>query len=113
LIVRNFNDEEVIATTYVAHRGGIARMLLTSKELEAMDFFAIAQLMPEKEIETHIDPYEEIYFILEGSGIMQVGDEYREVKDGDAIFIPAGKPHGLKNNSDNRCTFLVVAATPK
>ncbi len=113
MIVRNINDPEVLDTTYQAHEGAVARMILTYRELEAMDFLAFAYLEPGKSIESHIDPYEEIYFVLGGEGMMSVGDETREVKPGDAIWLPRGVPHALHNHTDNICQVLVVAATPR
>ena len=35
----------------------------------------------------------EFYYILEGTGTMQVGDETVEVRPGSAILIPPGCPH--------------------
>ncbi len=112
MIVRNLNDPEVIETTYRAHGGGVARMILTSRELEAMDFLAFAHLEPGRALEEHVDPYEEVYFILSGEGVMVVGDEKKNVKPGDAIWLPRGVPHALYNNAETPCRILVVAATP-
>ena len=113
MIVRNVNDQEVMATTYLAHGGAVARMILTYRELKAMDFMAFAHLEPGKTIEEHRDPYEEIYFILSGKGIMGVDSEDREVKSGDAIWIPTGAAHRLHNHTEESCQILVVAATPR
>ncbi len=113
MIVRNFNDPEVLATTYIAHGGGVARMVMTSRFLESMEFLAYAMLPPGNVLEEHIDPVEEIYLIMKGAGLMKVGDEEREVKDGDAIWIPAGEPHRLKNTGDDMCFILVIAAYPR
>jgi mannose-6-phosphate isomerase-like protein (cupin superfamily) len=112
MIVRNMTDPEVLATTYVAHRGGMARMILTSQHLKSMEFMAYAMIPAGNALEEHIDEVEEIYFILNGGGLMKVGDEEREVKEGDAIWLPAGEPHGLKNNKDIMMVILVVAAYP-
>ena len=112
MIVRNMNDPEVLATTYVAHRGAVARMIMTSQILKSMEFLAYAMLPAGNVIEEHIDDYEEIYFILNGKGVMKVGDEEKEVKDGDAIWLPADVPHRLENNSDGMLVILVVAAYP-
>ena len=112
MIVRNTDEEIVQQTTYRAHGGGTARMLLTNKELRSMLFLADASLEPGKTIETHIDPYEEIYYILEGEGVMTVGDDERRVKKGDAIWIPVGKKHSLVNDTDENTGFLVVANYP-
>ncbi len=35
--------------------------------------------------------------ILEGQGLMTVGEEAEVVENGDVVFIPSNSPHGLKN----------------
>ncbi|HVN95985.1 MAG TPA: cupin domain-containing protein [Syntrophorhabdaceae bacterium] len=110
MIVRNFNDPEVLDTTYIAHRGAIARMVLTSECMKAVEFLAYAILPEGNSIEEHRDPYEEIYLIFKGEGLMHVGGETREVKEGDAIWIPTGEPHSLKNTGQGETFVLVVAA---
>ncbi|HOE16661.1 MAG TPA: cupin domain-containing protein [Syntrophorhabdaceae bacterium] len=110
MIVRNFNDPEVLQTTYIAHRGAVARMVMTSQFLQAIEFLAYAIIPPGNTIEEHIDPLEEIYLIFKGGGIMQVGNEEREVKEGDAVWIPVGEPHSLRNTKDEETFVLVIAA---
>ena len=112
MIVRNINGPEAIATTYIAHGGGMARMVLTSSLLKSMEFFAYAVVPSGNELEEHVDPVEEIYFILYGGGLMRVGDDEREVKAGDAVWIPAGDRHGLKNTGTETTAIIVVAAYP-
>lgn len=51
---------------------------------------------------------EEIYYILHGAGQMTVGDEVREVKTGDAVFIPRGNAHTLENTGQEPMTILLV-----
>lgn len=113
MIARNIDGPEAQETTYRAHGGGIARMVLTSEHLKSMEFFAWAVLPAGNTIEEHIDEVEEIYFILYGRGLMKVGDEEREVKEGDAIWIPAGEPHRLVNNGSENTFFVCVAAYPR
>jgi mannose-6-phosphate isomerase-like protein (cupin superfamily) len=43
---------------------------------------------------------EEIYFILEGRGRMQLDDQTRDVGPGDAIAIPPGSRHQITNTGD-------------
>ena len=110
MIVRNVNDKEVMDTTYLAHGGAIAQMILDRRTLKEIGFLAIASLKPGKEIEAHVDPMEEIYFVLSGSGEMRVGGEARAVKPGDAVWVPTGSSHALLNNSKEDCVVLVVAS---
>ncbi|HWT01233.1 MAG TPA: cupin domain-containing protein [Pyrinomonadaceae bacterium] len=51
---------------------------------------------------------EEVYYILEGSGLMTVGAESREVGAGDAVFIPRGHAHTLANTGQTPMTILLV-----
>ena len=112
MIVRNLNDKEVLDTTYIAHGGAIAQMILDRRTLREIGFLAIANLAPGKEIEAHVDPMEEIYFIVSGSGEMRLDAERRLVGPGDAIWIPVGSTHALVNDGDQECTILVVASPP-
>jgi mannose-6-phosphate isomerase-like protein (cupin superfamily) len=112
MIVRNINGPEAIASTYRAHGGGIARMVLTSSFLRSMEFFAYAVIPAGNELEEHIDPLEEIYFILYGGGLMRVGEDEQEVAAGDAIWIPTGDRHSLKNTGSETMAIMVVAAYP-
>ncbi|MBW1713682.1 MAG: cupin domain-containing protein [Deltaproteobacteria bacterium] len=112
MIKRNVEDEEVKRTFYQAHGGALARMILTAPDLRGLDFLAHAILAPGKKIEAHVDPYEEIYFVLEGQGLIQVGDEEAQVGPLDATYLPAGRPHALTNTGQTDLVILVVAAPP-
>lgn len=110
MIVRNLNDKEVLETTYRAHGGAIAQMILDRRTLKEIGFLATARLEPGKEIESHVDPMEEIYFVLSGTGLMRLDDEEQQVTPGDAIWIPVGSSHSLLNNGTEPCVILVVAS---
>jgi mannose-6-phosphate isomerase-like protein (cupin superfamily) len=110
MIVRNVSDKEVVETTYIAHSGAIAQMILDRRILREIGFLAIASLGRGKMIEAHVDPMEEIYFMLSGVGEMSVDGEKRQVKPGDAIWIPAGAEHGLTNTGEDASVILVVAS---
>lgn len=110
MIVRNISDRVVMDTTYLAHGGAIAQMILDQRILKEIGFLAIAQLAPGKAIEAHIDPMEEIYFVLSGAGEMQVDEDKKEVGPGDAVWIPTGASHALLNTGDDECIVLVVAS---
>jgi len=111
MIVRNLKDKEVLETTYIAHGGAVARMVLDRRILKEIGFLASAILDKGKKIESHTDPMEEIYFIVMGEGEMSVGEETRHVIPGDAIWVPAGSPHALTNTGEE-LLFLMVVASP-
>lgn len=51
---------------------------------------------------------EEVYYIVEGRGVMTVGDEQREIAAGDAVFIPRGHRHTLANTGTEPIKLLLV-----
>lgn len=60
----------------------------------------IVKLDPEGgQVPWHNHPEEEIYFILEGTGEMCIGDERKEISSGQAVFIPPNEFHQLTNVS--------------
>jgi len=103
MIVRNMKDKEVMDTTYLAHGGAIAQMILDRRTLKEIGFLATARLAPGRRIE-------EIYFITDGEGEMSVDEEIRHVVPGDAIWIPTGSSHGLANTGNGDLVILVVAS---
>lgn len=70
----------------------------------------LAVIEPGGEQRIHSHRPEQIYFILEGSGVMTVGIETQKVGPGDCVFIPSGQPHGLKNDGDVTLRYFSVAA---
>jgi len=110
MIVRNVNDREVLETTYIAHGGAIAQMILDRRILKEIGFLAIARMAKGRTIESHVDPMEEIYFVLSGEGEMSVDEETRHVRPGDATWIPAGSAHSLTNSGEGDLLILVVAS---
>ena len=110
MIVRNVSDREVLETTYLAHGGAIAQMILDRRTLKEIGFLAIATLEPGRKIEAHVDPMEEIYFVLQGSGEIVVDDETRQVGPGDATWIPTRSSHSLLNNAEENLVILVVTS---
>ena len=53
---------------------------------------------------------EEIYYILTGTAAMTLGDETRDVGPGDAIAIPAGIRHTIRNTGSAELVFLCTCA---
>lgn len=58
----------------------------------------------------HHEVTEEIYYILEGAGLMTIEGEQRVVQPGDAIAIPPGAIHTILNNGECVLKFLCCCA---
>ena len=54
------------------------------------------------------DREEEIYFVLQGIGSLQYGDETHPVRANDFTYLAPGVKHGLANNSGQPLRVLVM-----
>ena len=51
---------------------------------------------------------EQCYYIIKGKGLMILEGETREVGEGDAIYIPSNKKHGIKNTGTIVLEYLTA-----
>ena len=70
------------------------------------------ELKPKESLRKHITPVDVFFYILEGKGVVEIGDESNQVTKDMLIESPAGIPHLLKNNGEEVFRFLVVK-TPR
>ncbi|MBL0053012.1 MAG: cupin domain-containing protein, partial [Bacteroidetes bacterium] len=62
----------------------------------------------------HVHPYQdEIFFIVQGEYLFQVGDEKHNLKSGDTIFLPRAVPHAFAQLSDNGKMFFLFQPSGK
>jgi mannose-6-phosphate isomerase-like protein (cupin superfamily) len=72
---------------------------------------AEASLPPGASTTKHYHPKsEEIYYILKGSGLMEIDGEKSEIKPLNAIAIPPGKIHKLTNTGQEPLILLCCCA---
>lgn len=74
---------------------------------------AEALVEPGRDTEVHRHQLsQEIYYILEGEGEMRLGGETFKVKTCDAILIPPGTLHCVKNDGRSALRMLCVCSPP-
>ena len=74
---------------------------------------AEATLEPDQATQRHRHRVtEEIYFVLKGSGDMEVDGEHKRIAVGDAVLIPAGAWHSLHNNGTSELRILCACVPP-
>lgn len=72
---------------------------------------AEALLRPRQRTKLHVHHLsEEVYHVLEGQGLMTLGEESFEIVTGDTILIPPGTPHALYNPGEKNLRVLCVCA---
>jgi len=65
-------------------------------------------LQPGESLKKHITPVDVFFYVLEGKGIVEIGDEKKEVGKDTLIDSPARIPHCWYNESKDVLRFLVV-----
>lgn len=90
----------------------VARRLFTPQDFQSsLFFFNESALQPGSSYGDHRhEGDEEVYYIVEGRGLVQVDGEEQEVGPGDAVLTHAGSHHSLRNASDTPLKVLVIGA---
>ena len=69
-------------------------------------------LEPGESLKKHLTPVDVFFYVLEGTGIVEIGDEKKEVSSDTLINSPAMIPHCWCNQSEEVFRVLVVK-TPR
>ena len=106
--IRKYSEQEPFTTK----DGSTIRSLLDLSNAPVQkQSMAEATLPAGGETERHYHKLsEELYYLLEGKGLMEIEGEEREVGPGDAILIPSGAWHQIKATESLR--FLCCCAPP-
>lgn len=67
-------------------------------------------LEPGEALKKHITPVDVFFYVLEGTGVVEIGDERQEVGKDTLIESPAKIPHCWYNEGDGVLRILVVKA---
>ncbi|MCH7479718.1 MAG: cupin domain-containing protein [SAR324 cluster bacterium] len=51
---------------------------------------------------------DKLYYVLEGSGEFQVGEEKRTLSQGELLYVPEEVAHGVVNTGTERLVVLIV-----
>lgn len=73
--------------------------------------FAVVELDPNAVVGRHQHPNEQIGIVLKGSMRFNIGDESREIREGDTYNIPANLPHDAAAGPDGAVVVDVFAPT--
>ena len=108
MIVRSLEDAEAFTTA----DGSTIRELLGLPTAPVRNqSLAEATLEPGQATERHYHAEtEEIYYVVEGGGEMELDGERRQVGPGDAVLIPPGARHQIRAGAEGRLRFLCCCA---
>jgi quercetin dioxygenase-like cupin family protein len=55
---------------------------------------------------------DKLYVVLEGSGVVRIGEQEESMTAGDAAFAPAGVIHSISNPGPERLVVMAVLSPP-
>lgn len=90
--------------------GALSKILVSDNTPGARDLdFRISTYAPAAYVQTHIhEAKQQIYYFLEGEGVLEFGGNKQVVRPQQFIFIPPRVPHGLHNTGTGQLVFLVI-----
>lgn len=68
----------------------------------------VITFQPGEELKKHITPVDVFFYVLEGTGVVEIGDEEAVVEKDQLVESPVGIPHRWFNRSDALLRVLVV-----
>ncbi|MCA1603540.1 MAG: cupin domain-containing protein, partial [Acidobacteria bacterium] len=101
------NSQSVPIESISAGTSTARQVLITSDEASnfAMRKFT---MQPGGGMPKHTNSVEHEQYVLRGRARIGLGDEVVEVKEGDALYIPAGTPHWYEALGDEPFEFLCM-----
>lgn len=107
------NIAEVEWRQFPDHFGGALSKPLVMPETAASRHidYRISMYQPMAYVKRHKHKVQEqIYHVIEGEGLMEVGDIKQVVRKHDFIFVPPGVEHSISNTGLVDLVFLVVTS---
>ena len=87
---------------------GKADLLRTERLFAGLNCFEPGQ---EHALHTHAGQ-DKLYYVVEGQGIVRVGDVETSIGPGDLVLARADEPHALRNPGPGRLIVMAVMAPP-
>lgn len=106
MLIRNLSE----CDEFIAGDESILRELLhpARQDILARYSLAHATVKPGQKTKPHILQSSEVYYILEGKGIMHINKESKGVKPNQAIYIPPDSSQYIENTGKSDLKFLCI-----
>jgi quercetin dioxygenase-like cupin family protein len=98
---------------YPGHFGGALSKELVGPSNTGTDRvdFRISRYAPAAYVEEHVHSVQEqIYYVLEGEGVLTTNGEPRLMESHDYVYVPPGVRHSFSNTGTKGLVFLVITA---
>ena len=95
---------------FVAGDGSLLRQLLHPDTLDVACRYSLAHatVKPGHTTTPHRLATSEVYYILEGHGVMRIDEESQPVRPGQAVYIPPRSTQYIENTGEADLVFLCI-----
>ena len=95
---------------FISGDGAVLKELFNplKDHLELRYSIAHAVVKPGRRTHPHRLKTSEVYYILQGKGIMHVGQEAEAVRAGQAVYVPPNSVQFIENSGKVDCIFLCL-----
>lgn len=106
MFIKNLQDCE----EFIAGDDSLLRELLHPDKADLAISYSLAHAVvkPGQTSKPHKLKTSEVYYILEGEGIMHINGESERVKPGQAIYIPPNSKQYIRNSGRTELKFLCI-----
>ena len=107
------NIAEVPWLEFPGHFGGaLSKPLVMPETMRSRHLdYRISMYQPMAHVERHSHKVQEqVYHVLEGEGLMEIGDRTQVVRKHDVIYLPPGVPHSISNTGTVDLVFIVATS---
>jgi len=92
--------------------GALSKPLVMPEAMKSKHLdYRISMYQPMAYVEKHSHKVQEqVYHVLEGEGLMEVGDKTHVVRKHDVIYLPPGVEHSINNTGVADLVFIVATS---
>ncbi len=112
-LVRPAGELELVApsTGWASEATGYRRGMAVGEHTQAVHTgFVISELDPGGSMPWHVHSYEESFFVVTGTTVMETIEGSFRLSDGGYGVVPVGMPHRLRNDSDHPVRWAEMQA---
>lgn len=112
VVTQSDREWETWSEEQVAERGAVWWKTLVSADRtpSAGLTLGVARVPPGGELRRHRHEQPEVYFVLDGEGVVVGADSSRELRAGDGVFLPGGAVHALACTGERELRVAYVLA---
>ena len=101
-------------SSYIANDGCDIYEVLHPKndDIQIPYSFALAEVKPNSQTRQHFLIHSEIYYILDGQGVVTIDAESAKVDRGDLVYIPPQSVQSIRNAGHQMLRFIAAVSPP-